>query len=72
MADSDTVISFNCARYCCGILIQRREGNQGVYALEQLTVMCSHVPNKVQPMARYYSYYSNVSRGKRKKADARG
>ena len=31
--------------------------------------MCSHVPNKAEQMVRYYGYYSNVTRGKRKKAD---
>lgn len=30
--------------------------------------MCSHVPGKGEQMVRYYGYYSNVSRGKRKKA----
>ena len=39
-------------------------------ALEWLAAMCSHVPNKGEQMARYYGYYSNVARGKRKKADA--
>ena len=29
--------------------------------------MCSHVPNKSEQMIRYYGYYSNVNRGKRKK-----
>ena len=28
---------------------------------------CSHVPNKGEQMVRYYGYYSNVARGKRKK-----
>ncbi len=37
-------------------------------ALEWLSALCSHVPNKGEQMARYYGYYSNVSRGKRKKA----
>ena len=32
--------------------------------------MCSHVPNKGEQMARYYGYYSNVVRGKRKKDGA--
>lgn len=27
---------------------------------------CSHVPNRGEQMVRYYGYYSNVSRGKRK------
>jgi len=33
--------------------------------------MCSHVPGKGEQMVRYYGYYSNVARGKRKKADAK-
>ena len=35
--------------------------------LEWLAGMCSHIPNKSEQMVRYYGYYSNVSRGKRKK-----
>ncbi len=31
---------------------------------------CSHVPNKGEQMVRYYGYYSNLARGKRKKAGA--
>ena len=31
--------------------------------------MCSHVPNKGEQMVKYYGYYSNVSRGKRKMQD---
>ncbi len=37
-------------------------------ALEWLAAMCSHVPNKGEQMARYYGYYSNAARGKRKNA----
>ena len=36
-------------------------------ALEWLAAMCSHIPNRGEQMVRYYGYYSNVSRGKRKK-----
>jgi hypothetical protein len=36
-------------------------------ALEWLAAMGSHVPNKGEQMVRYYGYYSNVSRGRRKK-----
>ena len=53
-----------------------------IYALDWLAAMpgaakpcedgCSHVPNKVEQMARYYEFYSNVARGKRKKTDADG
>ena len=28
--------------------------------------MCSHIPNKGEQMMRYYGFYSNVARGKRK------
>lgn len=38
-------------------------------ALEWLEAMCSCVPNKVEQTVHYYRYYSNVSRGKRKKSD---
>jgi hypothetical protein len=42
--------------------------NDGIFdALEWLAAMCSHVPNKGEQMVRYYGYYSNVSRGNRKK-----
>jgi len=37
-------------------------------AVEWLAAMCSHVPSKGEQMVRYYGYYSNVARGKRKKA----
>jgi len=30
--------------------------------------MCSHVPNRGEQMVRYYGYYSNVCREKRRKA----
>jgi len=50
---------------------QSKDGTQTKVfdALEWLAAMCSHVPNKGEQMVRYYGYYSNVSRGKRKKAD---
>jgi endonuclease III len=41
-------------------------------ALEWLAAMCSHVPNKGEQMVRYYGYYSNVARGKRKMQDEDG
>lgn len=37
-----------------------------LHVLNWLTGMCSHVPNKGEQMVRYYGYYSNVTRGKRK------
>ena len=37
-------------------------------AMEWLAAMCSHIPNKGEQMVRYYGYYSNVARGKRKEA----
>ena len=41
-------------------------------ALEWLAAMCSHVPNKGQQMVRYFGFYSNVAKGKRKKKDEDG
>jgi hypothetical protein len=35
--------------------------------LEWLAAMSSDIPNKGEQMVRYYGYYSNVSRGRRKK-----
>ena len=37
--------------------------------MQAIAAMCSHVPNKGEQMIRYYGYYSNVSRGNRKKND---
>ncbi len=39
------------------------------HALEWIAAMCSHVPDKGEQMVRYYGFYSNVSRGKRKIQD---
>jgi hypothetical protein len=39
--------------------------------LEWLAAMCSHIPDRGEQMVRYYGYYSNVSRGKRKETDDR-
>jgi hypothetical protein len=36
-------------------------------ALEWLTAMCSHVPDKREQMVGYHGYYSNISRGKTEK-----
>jgi hypothetical protein len=41
-------------------------------ALEWLAAMCSHIPDKGMQMVHYYGFYSNVARGKRKKADQDG
>ena len=48
-----------------------KDGETKIFeALEWLAAMCSHVPNKGEQMARYYGFYSNVARGKRKKTDS--
>jgi hypothetical protein len=47
--------------------------NESTFAsLAWLADMCSHVPNSGEQMVRYYDYYSNVSRGRQKKADQDG
>jgi len=44
-------------------------GREKVFdALEWMAAMCSHIPDRGEQMVRYYGYYSNVSRGKRRKA----
>ncbi len=37
-------------------------------ALDRLALLTTHIPNKSEQMVRYYGYYSNKSRGLRKKA----
>ena len=56
------------------VVYQSRDGKheKTFDALEWLAAMCSHVPKKGEQMVRYYGYYSNVSRGKRKKNDHDG
>ena len=41
-------------------------------ALEWLAAMCSHIPDRGEQMVRYYGYYSNVCRGKRKETEGDG
>ncbi|MBI4529688.1 MAG: transposase [Deltaproteobacteria bacterium] len=36
--------------------------------LDWIAALTAHIPNKGEQLVRYYGYYSNVSRGKRKKA----
>lgn len=35
--------------------------------LDGIATLATHIPNKGEQLVRYYGYYSNVSRGKRKK-----
>jgi hypothetical protein len=53
------------------VLYRSKDGKEqkAFDALEWLAAMCSHVPGKGEQMVRYYGYYSNVCRGKRKKAE---
>jgi hypothetical protein len=45
-----------------------RTTNKVFPAMEWLAAMCSHIPNRGEQMVRYYGFYSNVARGKRKEA----
>jgi len=51
------------------VIYQSKDGkDEKVFEpLEWIAAMCSHVPNKGEQMVRYYGFYSNVARGKRKK-----
>jgi len=53
------------------VVYQSKDGKEEKIfdAHEWLAAMCSHIPNKGEQMVRYYGYYSNVSRGKRKSHD---
>jgi len=35
--------------------------------LDWIATLAAHIPHKGEQLLRYYGYYSNVSRGKRKK-----
>ncbi|MBL7174088.1 MAG: hypothetical protein ISS68_14760 [Desulfobacteraceae bacterium] len=37
--------------------------------MRALAAMCTHVPDKGEQLVRYYGFYSNVSRGRRKKQE---
>ena len=43
------------------------KGSQTFEALDWLAQLTTHIPNKGEQMVRYYGYYSNKSRGLRKK-----
>jgi hypothetical protein len=38
--------------------------------LDWIAAITAHIPDKGEQLVRYYGYYSNVSRGKRKKNKA--
>jgi hypothetical protein len=42
-------------------------GSKEFDAVDFIASICSHIPNKSEQMVRYVGFYSNVSRGKRKK-----
>jgi len=56
------------AKACPGHRSGDGRASKNFPALEWLAAMCSHIPNRGEQMVRYYGYYSNVSRGKRKEA----
>ena len=51
------------------IVYQTKDGSakKEFSALEWLANICSHIPNPGEHTIRYYGFYSNVARGKRKK-----
>lgn len=52
------------------VIYQSKDGNTSKTfdALDWLAQLTTHIPNKGEQMVRYYGYYSNKSRGLRKKA----
>ena len=53
------------------VVYRAKDGTEekGFDALEWLAAMCSHIPDRGEQMVRYYGFYSNVSRGKRKETE---
>ena len=51
------------------VIYQSKDGRQErtFGALQWLAAMGAHIPNKGEQMVPHYGYYSNVSRGRRKK-----
>ncbi|MDY6906390.1 MAG: transposase [Thermodesulfobacteriota bacterium] len=53
------------------VIYQAKDGRERKVfpALDWLAQLTTHIPNRREHMVRYYGYYSNKSRGQRKKAD---
>jgi hypothetical protein len=53
------------------VIYQSKDGTttKTFHALDWLARLTTHIPNKNEQMARYYGFYSNKSRGMRKKAE---
>jgi len=56
------------------VIYQSKDGRDRkvLPALDWLAQLTTHIPNRREHMVRYYGYYSNKSRGQRKKADQDG
>jgi putative transposase len=46
----------------------RHQAGPEVSATDWLAALTAHIPNAGEHLVRYYGWYSNVSRGKRRKA----
>ena len=53
------------------MIYQSKDGktSETFSAMDWLARLVTHIPNRYEQMVRYYGYYSNKSRGMRKKAD---
>ena len=53
------------------VIYQSKDGRERKIfpALDWLAQLTTHIPNRREHMVRYYGFYSNKSRGQRKKAD---
>lgn len=48
--------------------VRRRSSRHSFSACDWLVVLTAHIPNAGEHLVRYYGWYSNVNRGKRRKA----
>ena len=60
----------DCSDGAAKVLYESKDGNtqKAFDALDWLALLTTHIPNRGEQMVRYYGFYSNKSRGLRKKA----
>jgi hypothetical protein len=65
-----TYIPSNAGSFGAKVIYQSKDGktSETFSALDWLARLVTHIPNRYEQMVRYYGYYSNKSRGMRKKA----
>jgi hypothetical protein len=65
-----TYIPSSASSFGAKVIYQSKDGktSETFSAMDWLARLVTHIPNRYEQMVRYYGYYSNKSRGMRKKA----